>query len=122
MPSASQKRFCAKGRSLLMVKMTTSSREDAALLNARALAAQTPVSRLGTILRILIFPSKSARSTSLRSDFVSLKSGAVVPLAGREPIVWIGLPLNVIFAIFMLLWISIYIKYIKNHILSSSQD
>jgi len=105
-----------------MVKMTTSSREDAALLNARALAAQTPVSRLGTILRILIFPSKSARPTSLRSDFVSLKSGAVVPLAGREPIVWIGLPLNVIFAIFMLLWISIYIKYIKNHILASSQD
>jgi hypothetical protein len=40
-----------------MVRMTTSPSDAAALLKARALAAQTPVSRLGTIFQILTLPA-----------------------------------------------------------------
>ena len=67
-------------------------------MNFWADVAQTPVSRLGTMLRIFFLPAKSFSETSDRSVLVSLKSGAVAPSSGSSPDVWIGLPLNVISA------------------------
>src|SRR5512147_2438127 len=54
------------------------------------------------MLRSFLLPAKSASETSDRSPFVSLKSGALAPTAGRFPTVSIGLPLSVILAMFLL--------------------
>jgi hypothetical protein len=53
---------------------------------------------LGKILRTTFFPEKSFNETSLKSDFVSLKSGAAAPTLGKLPTVLTGFPLNVTFA------------------------
>lgn len=98
MPSLSQKRFCANGRSSETVSTTVFGSFAASTLNRRALAAHTPVSRLGTMLRIFRFPAKSASETSPRSAFVSRKSGAFSPLFGSSPEVWMGVPFSVIVA------------------------
>src|SRR5207245_8777721 len=70
----------------------------AASLNLRVEVAHTEVSRLGTMLRIFFFPLNSASETSFRSVLVSLKSGAFAPTAGSSPFVWMGVPLNVTWA------------------------
>src|SRR5215210_1596131 len=95
MPSASQKRLNANGRSCDTESTTVSSRPVARWLNARALAAQTPVSMLGWMLRIRLFPAKSPSEMSARSPPVTVKSGACDPTSGSSPLVWIGLPRKV---------------------------
>jgi hypothetical protein len=45
------------------------------------------------------FPLSSDNDNDPRSDFTSVKSGALVPFEGRFPKVFTGFPLNVIFAI-----------------------
>ena len=50
------------------------------------------------MLRIFFFPLNSASETSFRSVLVSLKSGAFAPTAGSSPFVWMGVPLNVTWA------------------------
>jgi hypothetical protein len=51
------------------------------------------------MLRMSFFPLNSEREAVERSDFTRVKSGALLPFAGRLPIVFTGFPFNVIFAI-----------------------
>jgi hypothetical protein len=57
------------------------------------------VSRLGKIFRISFLPLSSERVSIPRSDFTSENSGALLPVDGRFPEVFTGLPLNAVFAI-----------------------
>ena len=57
MPSALQKRPEAKGRSAEMTRATASSRPAMVSLNFLVEAAQTPVSRLGTMLSNFFLPA-----------------------------------------------------------------
>jgi hypothetical protein len=57
------------------------------------------VSRLGEMLRMRFFPLSSESERFPRSDFTSVKSGALLPLDGRFPEVFTGFPLRVILAI-----------------------
>lgn len=84
-PSALQKRDWAKGVSLLMLRTTTPPSFLISSLNFLAEVAHVEVSRLGTILRILTLPAKSANPASLRSPRASLKSGALDPTLGSSP-------------------------------------
>jgi hypothetical protein len=54
---------------------------------------------LGNIFRTTVFPLKSFAEMSVRSVFVSRKSGAVSPTMGKSPTVFTGSPLIVISAI-----------------------
>src|SRR5262245_50820566 len=92
MPSAEQKRPWAKGRSAEITSTCVLSSEAAASLNLRVEVAQVGVSRLGTILRTLRLPAKSASVLSLRLPATSLKSGAVSPTLGRLPATVTALP------------------------------
>src|SRR4029079_4080756 len=90
-----QKRDIAKGRSAEMIRTTVLFMPLAFSLKTRVDLAQVGVSRLGTMLRTLRLPAKSARPTSFRSFVVRLKSGAEVPLEGSVPATLTGLPLRV---------------------------
>ena len=94
MPSAPQKRLNANGRSRETNSSATSSLPAIFWLNAFSWRAQTPVSTLGKTLIINFLPVKSARLIVLRSVFTSAKSGAKLPTAGSEPLVFTGVPLN----------------------------
>ncbi len=50
------------------------------------------VSKLGTMLKIFLFPEKSANDRSFNYPLTKEKSGAVEPMAGRSPDVFSGLP------------------------------
>ena len=67
-----------------------SSSPAAISLNRRTPAAQTPVSTLGKMLSTVRVPA--GRVTSLKSEPVSVKVGAVEPSAGSSPTVWAGVP------------------------------
>ena len=75
MPSAPQKRAWAKGRSIDTLSTAASSRPAAFWLNARTLAAHTPVSTLGKMLRITVLPAKSPSETSSSVPPVSVNVG-----------------------------------------------
>jgi hypothetical protein len=75
---------------------------DAAALKCLTEAAQTLVSRLGKMLITNFLPLNSSSDAMLKSDLTSLKSGALLPVAGRLPVVLISFPFKVIFAIIML--------------------
>lgn len=93
-PSSPQKRLNANGRSSETKSRATSSLPAIFWLNAFSCMAQTPVSTLGNTLMITFLPLKSARVTVLRSVFTSVKSGAEVPIAGSDPAMFTGVPLN----------------------------
>ena len=92
--SASQKRFWAKGRSLLTVRITVPGSWAARASKALAEAAQVPVSRLCTMLKTFFLPAKSLSDTSTRSPRVSRKSGARAPTLGSLPLVRTLFPLK----------------------------
>src|SRR5262245_50014787 len=81
-PSLVQKRLCAKGRSAEMLSTVTPLLPAAFLLNVRTEVAQTLVSRLGKTFRTFL-PLYEESLTSERSVFARVKSGAVLPTAGR---------------------------------------
>jgi len=87
MPSAPQKRFSANGRSADTQTTAALSRPAASSLKRRTLAAQTPVSTLGKMLRTTRLPSGSVTS-SRRFVPVRVYAGAGAPTAGRSPTVW----------------------------------
>jgi hypothetical protein len=58
-PSAPQKRACAKGKSLEIHTTVVFSKPEAVLLNALTEVAQVPVSILGKMFKITFFPEKS---------------------------------------------------------------
>ena len=91
-PSAEQKRPAAKGRSADTANTTVLFKEAASFLNFLTEAAQTPVSMLGKILRIIFFPFKSDKLTSDRSPLTRTNSGAVLPTTGILPDVFTGNP------------------------------
>lgn len=99
MPSAPQKRFRAKGRSMEMARTVVLSSEAAFSLNWRTDAAQTSVSMLGKMFRTMRRPLNVSRLMSDRSAAVRVNAGAWVPLVGREPMELMGLPPRVICAI-----------------------
>ena len=68
-----------------MVNTTVSGNDAARSLKVRVEVAQTPVSRLGTMLRTFFFPANAFSDTSLRLPLVSLNAGAAAPGAGRDP-------------------------------------
>ena len=74
------------------------SRSAARSLNVRTLEAHTGVSMLGKMLRTTRCPSSSPSDTEPRSDVVSVKSGASDPTAGSSPLVAMGLPRKVTWA------------------------
>jgi hypothetical protein len=76
--------------------------EPASLLNFLTDAAHTLVSRLGKILRITFLPLNFSSVTVDKSLAVNLKSGALLPVAGRLPLVCTGFPLNLIDAMFLI--------------------
>src|SRR5450759_4347970 len=98
-PSVEQNRPCAKGRSFEIPRTTVPGLPAASWLNFRIAVAQVEVSRLGKIFRILFFPFSSDKEKFARSDLTSLNSGAILPLTGRFPEVFMGFPLSVNFAI-----------------------
>src|SRR5690606_39208791 len=61
-------------------------------LNLRVEAAQTPVSMLGMMLRILRLPAKLLRLISSNPWLVRVKPGAVAPFCGKLPPISMGLP------------------------------
>jgi hypothetical protein len=71
------------------------------LLKRRTDAAQTDVSKLAKMFKMMFLPTKSWRPASDRSVLTSLIEGASMPTAGRHPAVWTGLPWRVISAIFV---------------------
>ena len=83
-------------------------KEAASLLKRLTDAAHTAVSRLGNTLITTFFPFSSFRDNSDKSLFTPLKSGASAPTAGNEPFVFTALPLNVIFAIFVVFYVLRY--------------
>ena len=80
MPSAPQKRFRAKGRSAETQTTVALSRPAAISLKRRTLAAQTPVSTLGKMLRTTRLPD-GQRHVVARSVRSACTSGAVAPTA-----------------------------------------
>jgi hypothetical protein len=105
-PSAPQKRLAAKGKSFETQITTTLSSAAAILLKLRTDAAQTPVSMLGKIFKTTRLPLKSAMLISFKPAPTNLKSGAVVPTAGKLPFVFTSDPLNVTVAIFVLFFLN----------------
>jgi hypothetical protein len=75
----------ANGKSLEMHNTTVFSIAEASALNFRTLVAHVLVSMLGKIFSTILFPWKSPSETSFKSDFVSLKSGAALPMEGNSP-------------------------------------
>ena len=69
------------------------------MLNSLTEVAQVPVSILGKIFKINFFPKKSDKTFCSNSKVVNMKFGAFVSFFGKLPIVSIGFPPNVIFAI-----------------------
>ena len=76
------------------------SKLAADLLKVLTDVAQTPVSTLGKIFKIKLDPEKSCRDFTDKSVVDSLKSGAFDPTVGISPEVFVGVPPNVIEAIF----------------------
>ena len=105
MPSVVQKRPCAKGKSFDTASTTVLGKEAASLLKRLTEAAHTAVSRLGNTLITTFLPFNSLRDNSVRSLFTPLKSGASAPTTGNVPLVFTSLPLNVIFAIFVVFYV-----------------
>ena len=95
-PSAPQKRFCAKGKSLETHKTVVFSKVLALSLNLRTDAAHVPVSTLGKIFKTNFLPAKSLNEATERSVLTNLKSAIFVPTFGNSPEVCIGFPPNVI--------------------------
>ena len=93
-----QKRPIANGRSAETTSTAVSPRRPARSLKRRVEVAQTGVSRLGTMFRILRLPAKSASDKSFRSLPTRVKDGAVSPTAGNRPASSTGLPPRVTLA------------------------
>ena len=98
-PSAAQNLECAKGRSFETFKTTVFSRLAADSLNFLTELAHTPVSMLGKMLIRTFLPLKSFNFIVERSVLTNLNFGAFLPTFGSFPMVFIGLPFYVIFAI-----------------------
>src|SRR5699024_2939188 len=94
MPSAPQKRACAKGRSFETHTTTVFSRPAASSLNLRTLIAQVPVSSEGKMFSTTRLPARSALLTGARSWPTSSKAGSAEPFAGSSPTVVTGLVWN----------------------------
>ena len=94
-PSAAQKRVCAKGKSAEIFNTTVLFIPAASLLNARIEAAQVGVSTLGNIFSTLRLPAKLSSVTSANALSTKVKLGAVLPTLGKLPATSTGLPLSV---------------------------
>ncbi len=96
MPFAPHQRFCAKGRSHEIVKITTSSPNAvASSLKRRVCASHTPVSIEGTTLIKTVLPSKSDKCFYVKSVDNTVKSGALSPTLISGPTNVTGLLINV---------------------------
>ena len=93
-PAVAQKRFMAKGRSREMHSTSVFFSFAACSLNFRTDMAHTDVSRLGNMLRTNHFPLCSLESNSVKSVFVSLKSGILSPAISILPSSITLIPLN----------------------------
>src|SRR3954464_6502206 len=98
MPSATQKRRIANGRSADAPTTVVFSSPAASSLNRRTEAAQVPVSRLGKMLRTTRDPANAADEKSARAAPARGYGGAVGPTPGRPPAVWAGVPRSVVVA------------------------
>src|SRR4051794_31968369 len=98
MPSATQKRRIANGRSADAHTTVVLSGRAEGPLTRRTEAAQVPVSRLGKMLRTARAPANAAEEKSVRSAPARVYGGAVGPTAGRSPTVWTGVPRSVVVA------------------------
>jgi hypothetical protein len=107
-PSAPQKRFCAKGKSRETHTTFVLSIAAARWLNVRTDAAHVGVSILGKIFKITLLPAKFAKLAIDKSFCTNLKSIALEPTFGNSPLVFIGFPPNVTTAI-----IDIFFKHQK---------
>jgi hypothetical protein len=95
-PAAPHQRFCANGRSRLIVQISTSLPSFAASwLNRRVSVSQVGVSSEGTELRITTLPFASLSLTGLSPLSSAVKSGAFCPVFTSEPPSVIGLPRRV---------------------------
>jgi hypothetical protein len=72
-------------------------------LKVRTDCAQVGVSTLGKIFSTTRLPARSAEETSDKSVLTSLNAGALLPAAGKLPLVLNGFPLRVTVAIEILL-------------------
>jgi hypothetical protein len=95
MPSAPQKRVCAKGKSAETQSTTVLFKADAFLLNSRTEVAHVGVSMLGKMFKILRLPAKLSSVTFSRFALASSKFGDAWPLLGNFPPIVIGLPFKV---------------------------
>ena len=84
--------FAANGKSAEMFRTTTSDIADVRSRKVFKDAAQTSVSMLMKTFRIFFLPEKLANVAGVKSCCTSVKSGAVLPIAGSSPDVRIGLP------------------------------
>src|SRR5690606_12561671 len=103
----------ANGKSCDAQITTVFSKALACVLKVRTDCAQVGVSTLGKIFSTTRLPAKSAEETSDKSVLTSLKAGALLPTAGRLPLVLNGFPLSVTFAIKILLTMYV-ISYVGN--------
>src|SRR5689334_17622765 len=87
-PSAPQKRFMAKGKSLAMHSTTALSKDAILLLNSLTDIGQTRVSILGKIFKTTFLPLNDSDFTSVISLPVRTKAGAVEPTVGKLPLVF----------------------------------
>src|SRR5258707_4874105 len=85
MPAAPHQRFCAKGKSVLMVRIFTSPRFAASWLNLRTSVSHTGVSTDGTAQITRTFPALSLRVTGFMSLPVTVKFGAGSPAFNSGP-------------------------------------
>ena len=58
---------------------------------------------LAKILMMIFFPSSSLLLNAFKSERTPIKEGANEPISGNSPIVVVGVPPSVIFAIIILL-------------------
>ena len=95
MPAAAHHRFCAKGKSLLIVHTSMSSpRLVASSLNRLVSVSHTGVSSDGTELSITTFPLALFKLTGWRPVSSATKSGASSPGLISGPPRVIGVPLT----------------------------
>ena len=87
MPSAPQKRACARGRSTETLTTAVLSRPDASSLNFRTLAWHTPVSMLGKMLSTIRLPETSSSVRAWNLESTRSKPGACEPTVGSSPTV-----------------------------------
>src|SRR3989338_9145983 len=94
-PAAPHQRFCAKGKSMLIVRTTTSLPKAAASLLKRLVCrSHTEVSSDGTTERITFLPFNDESLNSERSLAANVQSGADWPTATSLPTKVTGFPLS----------------------------